>query len=211
MAAGLATPIKNINMTFSAERLQQQLDFIVEVDKLKHIFRRTILIDASRRENDAEHSWHLSMCAILLQEYAIEKIDLCRVLKMVTIHDLIEIYAGDTFAFDVEANKDKAQREELAADKLFSQLPEDQAKEIRSLWEEFDAMNTPDSRYAASLDRIQPFIHNTKTGGHTWIKGCATEAQVLERTGPIKTGTPALWPWILENIEIGIKEGWISK
>ena len=198
-------------MTFSAERLQQQLDFIVEVDKLKHIFRRTILIDASRRENDAEHSWHLSMCAILLQEYAVEKIDLCRVLKMVTIHDLIEIYAGDTFAFDIEANKDKAKREELAADKLFSQLPEDQAKEIRSLWEEFDAMNTPDSRYAASLDRIQPFIHNTKTGGHTWIKGCATEAQVLERTAPIKTGTPALWPWILENIEIGVKEGWIVK
>ena len=204
-------PIKNISMTFSAERLQQQLDFIVEVDKLKHIFRRTILIDASRRENDAEHSWHLSMCAILLQEYAVEKIDLCRVLKMVTIHDLIEIYAGDTFAFDIEANKDKAKREELAADKLFSQLPEDQAKEIRSLWEEFDAMNTPDSRYAASLDRIQPFIHNTKTGGHTWIKGCATEAQVLERTAPIKTGTPALWPWILENIEIGVKEGWIVK
>lgn len=192
-------------------KLEQQLEFIAEVDKLKHILRRTLLIDGSRRENDAEHSWHLAMCAIVLEEYAVEKIDLGRILKMVTVHDLVEIYAGDTFAFDIEANKEKEKREQIAADKLFSQLPQEQADDLRALWEEFDAMNTADSRFAASLDRIQPFLHNTKTGGHTWIKGSATEAQVLERMDPVKTGTPALWPWVLENIAIGLSEGWIVK
>ncbi len=204
-------PIKSINAPDLSEKLQKQLDFIVEIDKLKHILRRTLLTDGSRRENDAEHSWHLSMLAIILEEYAIEKIDLGRVLKMVTIHDLIEIYAGDTFAFDIEANKDKEQREELAADKLFSQLPDYQAIDLRQLWEEFDAMNTADSRFAASLDRIQPFLHNTKTGGHTWIQACACEQQVLERMEPVRIGTPELWPWVLEHISIGISEGWIRK
>lgn len=192
-------------------KLQQQFEFIAEVDKLKHILRRTLLVDGSRRENDAEHSWHLSMCAIILEEYAAEKIDLGRVLKMVTVHDLVEIYAGDTFAFDVEANKGKEEREQIAADKLFSQLPQNQGAELRILWEEFDAMNTSDSRFAASLDRIQPFLHNTKTGGHTWIKGNATEKQVLERMEPVRTGTPSLWPWVLKNIEIGLTEGWIVR
>ncbi len=190
-------------------RLQQQLDFIIEVDKLKHIMRRTILIDESRRENDAEHSWHLAMAAIILQEYAVEKIIMERILKMVAIHDLVEIYAGDTFAFDVEANKDKEKREMEAADTLFAQLPTEQATELRALWEEFDRMDTADSRFAASLDRLQPFMHNTRTGGHTWIKGSASKAQVLERMEPVRIGTPDIWPWVLENIENGLKQGWI--
>ncbi len=191
-------------------RLQTQLDFIIEVDKLKNILRRTILVDGSRRENDAEHSWHLAMAAIILQEYAAEAINMERVLKMVIIHDLVEIYAGDTFAFDVEANKNKEAREKEAADTLFSQLPSEQATELRALWEEFDRMDTADSRFAASLDRLQPFIHNTKTGGHTWIKGSATKTQVFDRMEPVRVGTPAIWPWVLEQIENGLEQGWLK-
>ncbi len=193
------------------KRLKSQIDFIIEVDKLKHIMRRTLLINESRRENDAEHSWHLALAAIVLQEYAVTSVNMERVLKMVIVHDLIEIYAGDTFAFDIEANKDKEKKEKDAADKLFSQLPTEQGNEIRYLWEEFDCMNTDDSRFAASLDRIQPFIHNTKTGGHTWIKGSASKKQVLERMNPVRSALPAIWPWVLEQIENGITQGWITE
>ncbi len=192
-------------------KLQTQLDFIIEVDKLKHIMRRTILVDESRRENDAEHSWHLALAAIVLQEYAATPVNMERVLKMVIVHDLVEIYAGDTFAYDIEANKEKEKRENEAADKIFAQLPIVQGQELRALWEEFDRMDTDDSRFAASLDRLQPFIHNTKTGGHTWIKGSATREQVLERMDPVKDGTPELWPWVLEQIENGVEMGWITK
>ena len=127
-----------------------------------------MLIDGSRRENDAEHSWHIAVMALLFSEYATEPVDVARAAKMCVVHDLIEIYAGDTFAYDLEANKGKAEREAAAADKLFAQLPAEQGAEIRSLWEEFDAMNTPDSKYAACMDRLQPFLHNTLTEGHTW-------------------------------------------
>ncbi|MFI3257297.1 MAG: HD domain-containing protein [Spirochaetales bacterium] len=202
------TPTKNTDLQQS-ERLKKQLDFIIEVDKLKHILRRTLLTDASRRENDAEHSWHLALAAIILEEYACEKINMEKVLKMVIVHDLVEIYAGDTFAFDVQAHADKENRELLAADTLFSQLPSDMGSQIRALWEEFDAMQSADALFAASLDRLQPFLHNTLTGGHTWIAASATVQQVLDRMEPVKRGLPALWPWVAEYIEIGIQEGWI--
>ena len=130
-------------------RLEQQMRFLVEVDKMKSVYRRTILIDKTRRESDAEHSWHFALMAMLLAEYADpEKVDCARVIRMALVHDLIEIYAGDTFAYDVQGNQDKRQRETEAADKLFALLPEDQAAEIRALWEEFDAMETPDAQYA---------------------------------------------------------------
>lgn len=204
------TPIKNTKNTIT-ERLQQQLDFIAEVDKLKHILRRTLLIDGSRQENDAEHSWHLALAAIVLKEYARIPITMERVLKMVIVHDLVEIYAGDTFAFDTEGNKNKVEREQNAANILFSQLPTDLRQEIRTLWEEFDQMNTDDSLFAASLDRLQPFFHNIRTGGHTWLHSGINEKQVLKRMNPVKTGIPALWPWVLEQIEVSIKEGWIKQ
>ena len=120
------------------ERLHKQIEFIVEIDKLKHVFRQTILMDKSRRENDAEHSWHLAVMAILLKEYAAVDVDLEKVLKMVLIHDMVEIDAGDTFCYDEKANKDKLDRELVAAERLFCILPEDQAKEIRELWDEFE-------------------------------------------------------------------------
>ena len=193
------------------KKLQQQMIFIAEVDKLKNIFRRTILTDSSRRENDAEHSWHLALMAIVLEEYAAEPVNLGRVLAMVTVHDLIEIYAGDTFAFDAAANQDKAQREQAAAEKLFGMLDQEQGHKFRQLWEEFDAMNTADSRFAASLDRIQPFMHNVLTEGHTWKLGSVTKEQVYRRMAPVKTGTPALWPWLESQVASAIEKGWIKE
>ena len=153
------------------ERINSLLKWTAEIDKMTHVNRRTVLIDGSRRENDAEHSWHIAVMAILFKDYAIENVDIGRAVKMCVVHDLIEIYAGDTFAFDPKANEDKAIREEKAADKLYSQLPSDLGKEIRDLWEEFDCMNTPDSKYAACMDRLQPFLHNTLTNGFTWVEG----------------------------------------
>ena len=192
--------------------LQKQLSFIVEVDKVKNIMRRTLLIDGSRRENDAEHSWHLAIMAMLLTEYAEDKnFTLDKVLKMVIVHDLVEVYAGDTFAFDVQGNIEKEEKEKLAADKLFSQLPENQGKQLRKLWEEFDKMKTPDARYAAALDRLQPFIHNLCTEGHTWVQGKVTKAQVYKRSGLSMEVLPALKPWMEEQIELAIKKGWIIK
>lgn len=196
--------------TVLPERAARQLVFIAEVDKIKQIMRRTLLTDSSRRENDAEHSWHLALMAVLLEEYAAEAVDMCRVLKMVTIHDLVEIYAGDTFAFDVEGNKDKEAREAVAADRLFGLLPCDCSCQLRSLWQEFDAMNTADSRFAAALDRLQPFIHNTLTEGFTWKQGAVTEKQVRERMEPVRIALPAVWPWVEHQIQQGINKGWIN-
>ena len=190
--------------------LQKQLSFIVEVDKVKNIMRRTLLIDGSRRENDAEHSWHLAIMAMLLTEYAEDKnFTLDKVLKMVIVHDLVEVYAGDTFAFDVQGNIEKEEKEKLAADKLFSQLPENQGKQLRKLWEEFDEMKTPDARYAAALDRLQPFIHNLCTEGHTWVLAKVTKEQVYKRSGLSMEVLPALKPWMEEQINFAIKKGWI--
>jgi putative hydrolase of HD superfamily len=190
--------------------LQKQLSFIVEFDKVKNIMRRTLLIDGSRRENDAEHSWHLAIMAMLLTEYAEDKnFTLDKVLKMVIVHDLVEVYAGDTFAFDIQGNIEKEEKEKLVADKLFSQLQENQGKQLRKLWEEFDEMKTPDARYAAALDRLQPFIHNLCTEGHTWVLAKVTKEQVYKRSGLSMEVLPALKPWMEEQIEFAIKKGWI--
>ncbi len=190
-------------------RLDSQLKFTAEVDKMTHILRRTLLTDGSRRENDAEHSWHIALMALLFSEYAAEKPDTLRSAALCIVHDLVEVYAGDTFAFDKEANKGKADREKAAADKIFSQLPQDQEKEIRSMWEEFDAVQTADSKFANCMDRLQPFLHNTLTGGHTWIKASATVADVENRMKPVKEFMPSLWPWVEKNIANGLKTGWI--
>ena len=150
-------------------RLDQQLKFTAEIDKMTGVLRRTMLVDGSRRENDAEHSWHIAVMALYFKEYCVAPVNVERAVKMCLVHDLIEIYAGDTFAYDPVGNKDKAQREAAAADKLFAQLPDEQGSELRALWEEFDAMQTNDAKYAACMDRLQPFLHNTLTKGHTWI------------------------------------------
>lgn len=204
--------MSNIFSEIKDDNLQKILSFIVEVDKIKNIMRRTLLIDGSRRENDAEHSWHLAIMAMLLTEYADDKnFTLDKVLKMVIVHDLVEIYAGDTFAFDVKGNLEKEDKEKQAADKLFGQLPSNQGKQFRKLWEEFDEAKTPEARYAAALDRLQPFIHNLCTEGHTWVLGKVTKEQVYKRSGLAMEVLPALKPWMEEQINDAIKKGWISE
>ncbi|MBQ7904658.1 MAG: HD domain-containing protein [Spirochaetaceae bacterium] len=204
--------MSNIFSEIKDDNLQKILSFIVEVDKIKNIMRRTLLVDGSRRENDAEHSWHLAIMAMLLTEYADDKnFTLDKVLKMVIVHDLVEIYAGDTFAFDVKGNLEKEDKEKQAADKLFGQLPSNQGKQLRKLWEEFDEAKTPEARYAAALDRLQPFIHNLCTEGHTWVLGKVTKEQVYKRSGLAMEVLPALKPWMEEQINDAIKKGWISE
>ena len=193
------------------ERLDQQLKFTAEIDKMTSILRRTMLIDKSRRENDAEHSWHIAVMALLFEEYASEPVDIGHVVKMCVVHDLIEIYAGDTFAYDVEGNKSKAEREEKAADRLFALLPEEQGAYTRALWEEFDGMETADSKYAACLDRIQPFFHNTLTEGHTWVESGTTDrAAVEKRMSIVKKFMPSVYPWVEKNIDNAIAKGWLK-
>ena len=192
-------------------RLDQQLKFSAEIDKMTQVYRRTLLISGVRQENDAEHSWHVAVMALLFKEYCIEEPNVERAIKMLVVHDLIEIYAGDTFAYDVKGNQDKAEREALAADKLYSQLPEEQGAELRALWEEFDAMETVDAKYAACMDRLQPLLHNTLTEGHTWRDGGAVRPQVEERSAIIKEFMPEVYNWIKKNIVRGVANGWLKE
>lgn len=196
-------------ITSGNERLDSQLLFTAEIDQLTQIARRTMLIDKSRRENDAEHSWHIAVMAMLFKEYVKEPVDVGRVVQMCVVHDLIEIYAGDTFAYDEKGNMDKEERERLAADKLFSLIPEEQGKMIRDLWEEFDAMETADSKYAACMDRLQPFYHNTLTDGHTWVEGNATRAAVEKRMAVIKDFMPEVYKWMDKNMDAAVEKGWL--
>ncbi len=193
------------------ERLDQQLKFSAEIDKMTGIIRRTSLIDRSRRENDAEHSWHIAAMAMLFEEYAKEPVNVSRAIEMCVVHDLIEIYAGDTFAYDAKANEDKAEREKKAADKLFSQLPQEQGKMIRDLWEEFDAMETSDAKYASCMDRLQPFMHNTLTEGFTWAESGTNRASVEKRMAVIRDFMPEVYKWIDVNIEKAIAMGWLKE
>lgn len=188
------------------EKIQKQIKFAITIDEMKNIFRRNLIADGSRRENDAEHSWHLAMLAVLLEEYSAEKVNVERVLKIALVHDLIEVYAGDTFAYDAKGNEDKHAREVQAADKLFGMLDPVQGAEIRALWDEFEAMETAESRYANAIDRIQPLILNYLTDGHTWKMG-VTSAQIYKRMDIIRTATPELWHIVEGIINTSIEAG----
>lgn len=192
------------------EDVNKILKFSAEIDKMTSVFRRTMLIDKSRCENDAEHSWHIAVMAVLFEKFAPAGTDISRAVKMCVVHDLVEIYAGDTYAYDTDGNKSKAEREKRAADRLFCMLPDEIGMKIRLLWEEFDSMKTQDSKYAACMDRIQPFLHNTLTGGHTWVEGAVTKKKVLERCAVIKDTLPEVWDWILKNVENSVCRGWIK-
>ncbi len=182
-------------------RLAQQIAFIVEADKLKNVLRRTPLTDASRLENSAEHSWHLALTALVLIEYAAPQTDVLRVLELVTVHDLVEIDAGDTFAYDVTANRTKTERELVAADRIFGLLATDQATRLRALWNEFEEQQTPESRYAHAIDRLQPLLQNMQSGGGSWQTHGVTRVDVLRRMSPLQTELPEVWPFVLEVIE----------
>ena len=191
------------------EKINQLLRFTAEVDKMTGISRRTMLLNKSRRENDAEHSWHIAVMAMLFKDYAPAGCDVARAVQMCIVHDLVEIYAGDTFAYDVSANLGKEEREKAAADRLFGELPEHLGKQFRLLWEEFDKMETPDAKYAAAMDRLQPFLHNTLTDGQTWKEGKPSVDMVEKRLGPALELIPEIKGWYDANIERAKKEGWL--
>ncbi|MGE4484193.1 MAG: HD family hydrolase [Oscillospiraceae bacterium] len=194
------------------ERLLQQIKFITEIDKAKQIFRQNVVIGTKRNENDAEHSWHLAIMAMLLSEYAKDKdMDILKVIKMVIVHDLVEIDAGDTFCYDEKGYEDKKEREMRAADRLFSILPEDQANEIMALWREFEEEETKEACFAASLDRLQPLILNYSTEGYTWKKPGVTSEKVFKRNGMLEENVPELWDYAKEIIEDSVEKGYLRR
>ncbi len=192
----------------SDEGLCRALKFTIEIDKLKSVFRRSAIYNGTRRENDAEHSHHICAMALAFEKYAPQGVNMLRVLKMLIIHDAVEIDAGDTFAYDAVGAATKKERESAAADRIFSML--DTGDELRALWEEFDAMESIDALYAASLDRLQPFLANCLNDGDTWFGGGVTREQVYTRMAPLKRGLPAMWESVCQMIEENVKLGFIK-
>ncbi len=194
-----------------ASRLAQQVEFIVEVDRIKEVLRQTVLTRSRRRENDAEHSWHLCLCALVLAEHAdLPGLDLLRVLKMVILHDLVEIDAGDTFAYDAAGQAGQHDREARAADRIFGLLPEDQGRAFRQVWDEFEARETPEARFAAALDRFQPMLLNARTEGHAWRLHGVTHRQVVTRNAHIGQASTALWEYVSGMIRQAVERGHLS-
>ena len=197
-----------IIMSGSRARLEKQIDFILEIDRLKTICRRTYLTDATRFENSAEHSWHIAVMAMVLAEHANHPdIDLSKVIRMLLIHDLVEIDAGDTFAYDIAAKTDKPEREQAAADRIFGLLPPNQAEEFRALWDAFEAGKTPEARFAAALDRLQPLIHNLYTRGRSWKEHGVRKDQVLSLNRHTADGASDLWDFAADWIEKAVSRG----
>lgn len=193
-------------------RLEQQMQFIREMDGLKNIGRQTYLKDASRKENDAEHSWHLAMMALLLSEYANEKVDVLRVMSMVLIHDVVELDAGDTYAYDAEGNTTKREREVAAAERIFHILPEDQAQYLRELWDEFEASETPEAKFAHTLDNVQPIMLNDASGGKAWEEHQVKLSQVMGRQKVTGKGSWQLWEYAKKTyLDKNIRLGKIQK
>lgn len=190
------------------DRLDRQFDFLRETDKLKQIGRQSYLADGSRKENDAEHSWHLALMAVLLSSYAEKDIDVLRVMTMVLVHDIVEIDAGDTYAYDTNGNATKCERENRAADRIFNILPEDQAEYLRSLWEEFEEQATPESAFANMLDKLQPLMLNDASGGKSWKEHGVKLGQVLNRNKNTANGSKELWEYARKNfIEPNVEKG----
>lgn len=189
------------------ERLKKQMDFLLEVDKLKFIYRQTYLSNGERKENDAEHSWHLALMAVLLQEYSNEPVDVAKVMTMVLIHDLVEIDAGDTYAYDTAGNQTKREREVKAAQRILGILPKDQEEAFRALWEEFEAYETPEAKFAHVCDNMQPFMLNHATGGRSWQEHGVKKSQVLNRNRYLEDGSKTMKQYFDEIIEEHVKEG----
>lgn len=190
------------------DRFAQQIAFLLELDKLKNIYRQTLVLHEDRAENDAEHSFHLALMACILAEHAREPIDVLHTMKMVLVHDVVEIDAGDTYCYDTAGYQDKAEREQKAADRLYALLPAEQAAEYRALWEEFEARETAEAKFANALDRIQPMLLNYKKGGISWMKHGITEAQVTNRNvGTVTDGSERIGAFAQEIIAAAKAEG----
>lgn len=193
------------------KRLLKDIEFIVELDKMKSIFRQTSIIGEDRREDDAQHSWHISLMAMVLSEYTNEKVDLLKVIKMLLTHDLVEIFAGDTFCYDEAGNADKKEREIAAAEKIFGMLEEDKGQELRALWDEFEEIETPEAKFATAMDRLQPMLNNYHNKGGTWKKFDISQGDIYKRISPVKDSSEELWKFVEYMIEDAFDKGLISK
>lgn len=190
------------------ERLKKQLDFILQADAEKEIERRTLISSGKRFENDSEHAWHMALMAILLSEYANDEIDVLKTVSMILIHDIVEIDAGDTYCYDYELGKSQREREVKAADRIYALLPDDQAKKLRALWDEFEANETPEANFAHAMDCLQPTMLNDASNGVMWKKNSIKLSQVLKRNEHTEKGSRELWKYqlnelIMKNVENG--------
>ncbi|HKP77238.1 MAG TPA: HD domain-containing protein [Longimicrobiaceae bacterium] len=191
------------------DALSRRLRFALEAGRLTGVERRTRVLGGARQENSAEHSWHIALLAVVLADAAPPGADLARVTRMLLAHDLVEVHAGDTFCYDASANQGREDREQDAAARIFGLLPDAQAAELRALWDEFEAGETADARFAVALDRFQPLLLNYSNAGGSWLEHGVTRAQVMRRMGPIREGAPALWPVVLDVVERACAAGWI--
>ncbi|MAS35713.1 MAG: phosphohydrolase [Anaerolineaceae bacterium] len=194
-----------------SERLQQQLAFIAEIDKLKSVLRRNYLVGGARRENTGEHSWHVALAAIILSEYTDEPIELDHVIKLLLVHDIVEIDAGDTFAYDVAGHDTKDEREQQAADRLFGLLPDDQRSELRALWDEFEALETPNARFARAVDMFMPMFHNVNSEGRGWRDNGVTSDQVFDRQKQIGIASETLHQKARALVAEVVERGFLPK
>jgi putative hydrolases of HD superfamily len=194
----------------NSDRFKRQVEFLLEIDRLKHIFRQTILLDRSRHENSVEHSWHIAMSAMIFAEYATtHAADMERVMRMLLLHDLVEIDAGDTYCYDEQAAIDQHTRENHAADRIFGMLPPDQARDFRRLWDEFESAQTPEARYAHAMDRFQAFLHNYFTQGQIWRQHGIRRHQVIRRMQPVEHGAPLLWEFVCALIDDAVHKEYL--
>ena len=192
------------------DRLEQQIRFVLEIDALKGVLRRTYLLHVDRPENSAEHSWHVAIMAVLLAEHANEPVDTSRVVRMLLVHDVVEVDAGDTYVYDTAGAQAKAERETRAAERLFGMLPEDQGREFRALWEEFEEGRTSEARFAAALDRLMPVLHNVHTAGRSWREHGITADRVIARNSRMAEGSAALWEYARSLIEGAVTHGHLA-
>lgn len=195
----------------SMGRLEEQLSFLLEIDRQKEIIRQTYLADGSRKETDAEHAWHIAIMCMILSEYANEPIDVAKTVMMLLTHDLVEIDAGDTYAYDEKGNATKRERELKAADRIYGLLPEDQKKYLRGLWDEFEAMETPEAKFANAMDKIQPVLLTDRAGGRSWTEHEVRESQIMGRNARTHEGSEYLWEHIKEIIEKNVEAGLIRR
>jgi putative hydrolases of HD superfamily len=199
-----------MSLNVANERLIRQMHFLVEMDKLKMVLRRTFVIGADRYENSAEHSWQLPLAAMILAEYADKALDLCHVLKMLLVHDIIEIDAGDTYCYDEQGALDKAERESRAAERIFGLLPADQAMEIHGLWAEFEAGETSEAQFANAVDRLMPLLHNYYTQGRSWQDHGISSDQVMERNAHVGEASETLGALVRTIVDDAVARGYLA-